>query len=344
MKKNKPVILYTWCALLVTQGCVDQLDTKLNDYDELLVVEGGIHTGEGPYQIRLFRTSDTQLLIGKQDVFEQSAEVCISDDTGHTDTLKEVGNGWYETTTSMQGEIGRTYTLDIALGNGRSYRSSAEKLPPPVNFLDISTEFETSCEPLNVNQGHRIIAQVENTSADHYFKLEANGVRESFVLAEPGQSCVIQNRCWAVLNGLIANPLVKTNLGVNQPSYPVEVMFLPFDAKGRYFLNVEALALTQGAYQFWKSIEDQGNRSENIFVAPQNTIGGNITRLEDENEPVIGYFSAYSISSSRICIDRTFLQSCVGLPQPTATCSSTCVDIYAPATYDPPHPIEMCAS
>ncbi|MBV6646826.1 MAG: DUF4249 domain-containing protein [Cyclobacteriaceae bacterium] len=325
--------LYLACFALVS--CVDQLDTTFDNYDDALVVEASIHTGQGPYQVRLAKTSDTRLLINRYDVIEPSAKVYISDDMGRVDTLREIGNGWYETTSDLQGEVGRTYTLDITRSNGQSYRSSAETLPPPVNILGLTTEFEISCEPFNIIQGHRITAEIENTAEDHYIKLEANGIRESFVLDAP------ITRCWAFVSGLIKNPLVMSNIGVSQSSYPTDVLFLSFGTRGRYFLDVEALSLTEGAYLFWKSISDQLNQPEHIFAAPAQAIGGNITNIENPEEPVIGYFSAYSIRFDRICIDRTFLRSCVSLTVPNAS-GSSCTEIYAPAVVDPPYPTDLC--
>ena len=121
MKHTKAVVLLCSAAVLLI-SCEKVVTIDLHETDPRLVIEGIVSDQPGPYAVRLSRTGN---------YFEPSldfppvsgARVVIKDDLGNRDTLRESVAGNYETT-SLQGAIGRTYSLDV-ISDGIQYTATS---------------------------------------------------------------------------------------------------------------------------------------------------------------------------------------------------------------------------
>jgi len=102
---------------LMIASCQKVITIDLNSVNPKLVVEGNINNQPGPYTVKLSHTVN----VYDPNVFPavSGANVIISDNAGTTDTLKETSAGIYRTTT-LQGVVGRTYTMKI-ITNGKTY-------------------------------------------------------------------------------------------------------------------------------------------------------------------------------------------------------------------------------
>jgi hypothetical protein len=67
---------------------------------------------------------------------------------------------------------------------------------------------------------------------------------------------------------------------------------------------VKQLSITQDAYNFWKSIEELTTESGSMFDLQPYQVRGNVKNINNDNEPVLGYFIVAGISEKRIFVDK----------------------------------------
>jgi len=125
MKYTKTAVLL-FSAAVILSSCEKVVTIDLHQVNPRLVVEGIVSDQPGPYTVKLSRTGNYFV---PSLVFPpvSGARVVIKDNLGNRDTLRETVTGNYETT-SLQGAVGRTYSLDvIADGNEYTATSSISK-------------------------------------------------------------------------------------------------------------------------------------------------------------------------------------------------------------------------
>ena len=155
--------------LLSFVSCVEEFDLELERTKPRLVVEGLIENGAGPFYIKLTRSNVGTNVFDKNDYldntkFEKGAMIVLSDDSGQTEVLEEVGkidlegfhydssirkyvkyiyndlnelidtitldlspsyiNGGFYKTTNFLGIPGRTYFLKVITKEGEEFSAS----------------------------------------------------------------------------------------------------------------------------------------------------------------------------------------------------------------------------
>ena len=140
--------LYALVATLLLITCVRETDFFQGNTDRnTLVVDGVFTDGPGPHIVRLTRPGDTN-----KQAFEdvRNAQLTLSDDAGnqypYVETASADGNRRFYQLNGVRGIPGRTYTIDIRLANGDTYRSRPEKMPVgvPVDSVQVRGAFFTS--------------------------------------------------------------------------------------------------------------------------------------------------------------------------------------------------------
>lgn len=118
-------------ASILLGGCEKIVSIDLNNADPHLVIEGVVTDQPGPYRVTLSKTGNYFV---DQLVFPPvtKAQIVVTDDQGQRDTLKEVTNGTYQSST-LRGIIGRTYEVDVT-AEGRRYNATTS-MPKKV-FID----------------------------------------------------------------------------------------------------------------------------------------------------------------------------------------------------------------
>lgn len=116
-------------ALFSLVSCEKNIDLDLEDQSGKIVIEGNITDDTGPYLIKITK-SVAYTSLEPYSVIE-NAQVVVSDDTGQTEVLTYLGDGYYNTT-HFTGQPGRTYTLKVT-AEGQQY-SAQSTMPQPVSF------------------------------------------------------------------------------------------------------------------------------------------------------------------------------------------------------------------
>jgi Domain of unknown function (DUF4249) len=116
-------------SILLASGCLDRINIETG-YIGLnsIVINGYITNEPGPYQIAINMAFD----IESKESFKNpisAKRVVISDNTGTSEVLTEASAGIYVTKADgIRGTVGRTYILQVELGDGRVYESAPDTL------------------------------------------------------------------------------------------------------------------------------------------------------------------------------------------------------------------------
>ncbi len=181
MKKLKTDSVFTSLLALLSimfSGCLEEVSDDIFAGEQVLVINGIITNETGPYYVRVtksnstltdfnqFDTNGSSTLTTREDriVHEPvtDALVIIADNEGYSDTLtlsslpyENIAQaetwgefGFYETTTSIIGRPGNSYTLTV-LYKGEEYTAVATMpaAPPPIDEVDFEAKILTSGQP-----------------------------------------------------------------------------------------------------------------------------------------------------------------------------------------------------
>lgn len=128
----KNITLYLLFLTASMSACMEVIDLKHENSDPVLIVDGYITDQAGPYQVKLSTTVNFDAKQNSRVV--ENAIVTISDDLGEEEVLRHTSKGVYKTTT-LQGRVGRTYTLNIDY-EGKNYKAQSTLLA--VKPIDLS--------------------------------------------------------------------------------------------------------------------------------------------------------------------------------------------------------------
>lgn len=110
-------------------SCEKVIDIDLNAKAPQIIIEGNVTDQTGPYTVKLAQTVNYD----EANTFPtiSGAMVSISDNVGNSETLTETSLGIYSTTT-LQGNVGRIYTLKV-IAKDKEYNATST-INSPVNI------------------------------------------------------------------------------------------------------------------------------------------------------------------------------------------------------------------
>lgn len=301
---------FFFCLLLGTLvSCIEQIRVPIRTEEPILVVDGGITNGPGPYQVRITRTGTFNV---PSEAYEKLAVQDATVRILEVETKRAVGlrlvpgqPGLYQTThEDFVGQAGNTYIIEIITREGKTFRSEPETMPeaPPIRELNA----RYSAERAIVNDtpfGYEIFLDLDDPAQQtNYYRWTAFSYirRESVGVPQFGGSFWYKY-CWTPVsdNNIIIHSDVYSN---GRPLRGQKVFRSPIYTVGKHFVEVTQYALTREAYQFWRRFNEQRERIGTIFDPLPSPIVGNIYNFNDPNERALGYFTASGISTKRLII------------------------------------------
>lgn len=348
---------------LILSGCITQLDEALNDYERQLVVEGGISNQPGPYTIKLNYTGDVLGQVDRIRVPVTNAQVFIEEMGGSEVELLETSPGVYETLEGdITGQVGESYRLKFTLSDGESYQSTPEVLPPAPEVTDAEVEYQVFEVQDELNefrtlkiQQHVASLSLTNIEELAFYKIEAIGVEQRLVTPNPplfppdgcesfffGETADGNTtNCWQFLGDLSNGIRLLSNELFESPTIEIDALTIPFDNRGSFFATINIKGINSTEFEFWSTLNKQNNLRADIFNPPLEAIGGNILNTTNDQEIVVGHFSAHSLVEQNVCIDRLTEVSQVPLSVILAPCFTNCLTLFANSTWESPNP-EAC--
>ncbi len=337
-----------YIIILLPVACIDPYKVEVPEGQQLLTVEGLIHSGPGPHAITLSRSATYG------SVFEglirpiTGATVVVRDDEGRITFLQEgeEARGSYFTPGGFRAKIGKSYTLQIQTPEGKVYTSLPERVEsvPDIQAISINTVTVPVEGETTPRSGVQLISEINDPADQNNFYFWRLGpivhVLEArpdlFVNREtrtpaPKACCFTCYRTEVTGNQslFIAVDDNFNGLTTRIPAAFIEDNSLRFVNQLR--ADLKQYSVSQGAYRFLRLVKQQAEISGSIFDPPPATIRGNIISLEDPNEVVLGYFMAAGESSRRIYINKSDLT----FRQVSGTIPDDCRTVFG-AVVDPP--------
>lgn len=257
-------ILAMTVLLTSLTACQKVINMDFKDVTGKYVIEGNVTDLAGPYTVTISQVGKVENDYSFTGVSQ--ATVAISDNAGNNETLQEVQPGIYQTST-LAGVEGRTYNLNITLGNNTFTASST--MPQRVNLdsLYIKRVFNFSKTVLAVVPVFTDPPQQGNW---YRFNQYINGVLDKTLYYEDDDFSNGQVNSWPLLR-----PSADSTLHVNDQ------------------VNVEMECIDRPMYEYWYSADQSA--TGNGASIPSNPV----TNIQGG---ALGYFSAHTSQTKSIIV------------------------------------------
>ncbi len=304
-------------AFFQLHSCKEKYWPELDKYEDVLVVDGMITNKPGPYTVRLSVSApiDSAELIPFTD-----CQLIISDDIGNTENLIETEPGVYMTSPDgLRGIIGRKYQLQISSPEGENYTSAYEELKAPVGIDSVYGVIEYRQDEKIPYElvGYQFYLDAEMAEQDSsYFLWRADATyhyQSDFTIRWYYDGTLnwfhgpdsLYN-CWKSYR--VARIFTGSTQSLNLPKIDKYALhYVNTESRQlsvRYSLFVQQLTISEDAYEFWNGIEEQSAGQESLYATQPFQISGNVRNIDNDAEPVLGYFMVAGISEKRIFMDR----------------------------------------
>jgi hypothetical protein len=254
-------------VLFSLSGCnvePELADVKIKNSEPRLVVEGLVTDLEGPYEVKVSLSGnfDNKTISKIND-----AVVIISDNLGNADTLENVREGVYQTS-SIKGKVGNTYNLSV-YHNGAIYTASAY-LSGGLDIDSLSYIFME--ESLIYEEGYylTLFGRENPDEANYRWYIYENDTADRGITIEDDQ----------LYNQNVNNLLIERK-------------FDPGDSA-----KIEVHSLSKSDYIYYLGLQNVLNNDGGFFSAPPKNPQGNISN------GALGLFRASKVSSSKILISE----------------------------------------
>jgi len=313
---------YLFLLAIACTGCLEPIEFNSEAEEKaLLVIDGGISTQDGPYEVRLSRATP----YGKQiRVPVEGAQLLVKDDLGNQEALEKVEAGVYQWPGSrVRGVVGRSYILEVVLSNGATYRSQPEKILPPLP-LD-SLNFDVKIEAFTNTTGgitERKFAQVfanmqlPDTSNQVFLRWDWESIFVFYDQARVPKVCYIETELEpqriAIFNGTTfeSGARIQTEILRHVPDYS-------FNWRRSY--RVFQHRISAEAHTYYSKLIQLSNPQGTIFDPTPAKIRGNIYNVSNPAEYVGGYFEASSVTEDVLFVTRPDISAFIHLPIPCTT-------------------------
>lgn len=242
------------------------------------------------------------------------ANVEIRDELGASVPFLEVSPGLYKPDESFVGVVGRKYQLFIQTPDDQQYQSLEEELLEPARdpliygqYLPLRSETSDGFD-----EGVQFLIDIEGLSEEnHNYRFQ---YEEDYEIRVPYASQYEYNALTTTIDRRI-NPLelcyinersrellIATTSGqVNSTLREFPIVYVERDEPellGTYSLSVKTYRISGAAYQYYKDLQENNESAGSFFDRQKGQLIGNIQNINNQSEPVLGYFEVAGLSES----------------------------------------------
>ena len=298
-----------WLLLPLLSSCLQPFNPpEVSGGAGFLVVDGYLDTGGDTTTIRLTRSQN--LTDSERPPAETRAQVTIEGDGGSAYPLRETQAGNYLLTgVSLTGN--GQYRLRIRTSGGQEYLSDYVplKVTPPID----SVNWQISGE------GVQLYVNTHDPAGNtRYYRWEFAETWEfdtpfivDYLYQRGAKTPLTENitKCWTSTSS--RNIVLGTSALLSEDiiyQYPLQLL-PPTSVKHqiRYSILVRQFALTREGYDYWQNLKRNTENLGTLFDPQPSQVSSNIRSVNNPEEPVLGFFSAYSVQEKRIFIGRNEL-------------------------------------
>ncbi len=327
-------ILFATLLLVIglAWACVDPIDLESPEVEPLVTINGKISNIGGESFITVkwsaeFATGEA----GSQEHIS-GADVKVIDDQGTITDFQEFSGNIYQPS-SFTGEVGRSYKAEVT-ANGNTYETDFVKLNPVPEIDSLFIDVE-AVEAVN-SFGNTFFFTVVNLFANTDFPNSADGTflkwrsfgEFEFQEVSAPSNLNIQT-CYVKENVDFDNISIASSRELSDGYLEGQAILsrtVDFRFAIKYSFLVEQESISADEYDYWEKVNAEINRDGNIFETPPSRIRGNVYNPNNNDEVVLGYFSASAVSNKRIFILPVEVDGPRSLCRPFPTPPSDCFD------------------
>ncbi len=297
-------------ALLGLAGCVEPyMPEVLTAPSTFLVVDGFIN-GNGVTRISLSRS--TGVAATATPPVEKGAKLFIVDNTGSRYPLREQAPGAYRSD-SLVLAAGRQYQLRITTAANAAYESALVplKVTPPIEeikptFGSEQLQFSLSTHDASAQSRFYRWSFVETWEFTSRYESSLeyrNGIID--VRITPIHTCWRTERNTAIRQGSSAQLSQDALTDIKLLSFPIRAERV----KIRYSVLVSQVAETAAEFAYYELLRKNTEAVGTVNDPLPTQLTGNVHRLDNASEPVLGFVGAHTVQQRRVFVSRADLPS-----------------------------------
>ncbi len=329
-KKWVPI---TCCVLVITLGCVDQIEPEFERRDNLIFVDAYLTTEPGFSLVQLSRSGTFGSSL--RNLPERGAMVQFIETTrGNVVSLEEFDAGTYFPPPNFGGREGEVWMLEIQLADGKIIQSSEEIMTKVVPIEEIKAELK---EELRFEEafdrfvpGHTLAIDWTDPGGENNFYMWRYKSYEPIVICqvcEPDElwrngSCIqvprtfsrvprtytCETDCWQIRYH-DRFKIVSDALFDGKPLSNFSVADILFHRDAPILIDLVMLNLNSSSYEFLKIIQDLQEESRGLNAPPPAPLFGNLSDPIHPDEPILGQFIVAASSRKSIYLERDNVKS-----------------------------------
>ena len=304
-------LIYILACVLVIGSCVEEIDLNIDTDRSFVAVDGIIADELQEYVINV--RNSAVIGVGNDNILTPisgaSVQV-VSDEGERIDFIEDQEQlGSYKQT--MQGEVGRSYHVEINLLDGRQIVSDPAEIAARVE-ID-SLDFTVTSEALINNSGNVVTQEMVNvflsTTVDDtdrpFLRWRAEGQYE---FQEIDPSVLFPDKCYVSEQIDINNLQIFDARELNGTVLFEQPLFSTlFNRRFNviYCAHIRQMRISEQEFNYWGAVDQLINIDGTLFDPPPASIRGNLRNVNDEDDQIFGYFSVVSQASTRFFIDVT---------------------------------------
>jgi hypothetical protein len=282
MKYTGFVLLIALLSILIF-SCVERINIELDSSYTRLVVDGSLSTDTMSHIVRLSTT--TSYYYNQPAPAVTGADLKISDGT-NIYSLTENSPGEYHTDSSVYGEPGKTYTLDIKLAaaiGGYTDYSATSKLYPVSHLDSLSLDFHPDWSENGIWE---VKCYVQDPPSEDFYRFLVS--KNSKMLSDTLDDWFVTDDRFFNGNYAYGAPIAYLEQNKND-----EIL------KGGDTIMVEMNSIGGDFANFILEAQSEVRGSNPLFSGPPANVKGNV------NNGASGFFSAYSVSRAYTIVPDT---------------------------------------
>jgi len=294
--------------LLLLLSCIDEIQLKVSDVEDRLVIEGLIADSLDTYSIRVKYARN-------KGIYPVSdANVQVIDDQGKRYLFAENKSDEGSYLLNMKGEAGRSYHLEVTTPDNKKIKSKPGLLVDAPLIQNLSHEIGTR-NYIN-SEGQQIEEKNVYVKADILFK---SGPEKPFLRWRTTGEYEFHEPSLIVSKWCYVNEIDDLNkLNIFSPQFlrgeslkNQEVNFTALDTRFAflYCFHVRMYTMNEQEFQYWRSVKDLLENEGTLYDPPVGNVKGNLFNINDATEQVIGYFSAAGVVYQRYFVSSQALGS-----------------------------------
>lgn len=316
-------------------SCIDPYDPGLKLTANVLVVDGSVTDLPERQKVKISRSQVYSGRSATAPLPGARVEIVVNGNTVIPLTENREIRGLYEAPEGFRGQAGNSYQLRFSLADGQRYESTAEPLVVAPRIEKVYDKFDAkgiaNAEKTVFSPAHLLYVDVQDPASERNFYRWNWTLWESQVwCASCERGIFIQTNaftgdgfcqsdrtlpvgnvfdytcispCWDIFQGYELN-LFADNFSNGKTIVGRLAAKIPYYQAQSALVEIRQQGLSAGAYQYYRLFETQTQTVGGLADTPPAPIVGNIRNVANDQEPVVGYFSASGVASVRYWLTR----------------------------------------